>query len=225
MLHCAKDKNILRACSILIILIIISYYFIDKPVAYWAFANIRFSDFSNWLILATHLPVVYGMLCPWVFIFVIISYKKFQINNQYRYLAVTVVLMVISLLLAEKLCLELKILFGRYWPATWYQSNNSLIRDGAYGFTWLQTNRAYHSFPSSHTSIILAAMSMLSLRYNNRAVKIFALINCLIATTSLILLCYHFVSDILAGVLVGLLSAYSVLFGFNNFVKLSDVEK
>ena len=55
----------------------------------------------------------------------------------------------------------LKFVFGRLWPDTWVANNPSFIHDGAYGFYFFHGGRGYASFPSGHTAVTCAVISVL----------------------------------------------------------------
>ncbi|HQT46397.1 MAG TPA: phosphatase PAP2 family protein [Acidocella sp.] len=97
---------------------------------------------------------------------------------------------------------ELKWIFGRPWPETW-------LKYGAYNFHPLTTSLAYGAFPSGHTSYISAPLCVLwviaprwRLAY---AAVIFLVMFGLVGAN------YHFVGDVLGGLLTGMLCAWGSL--------------
>ena len=71
------------------------------------------------------------------------------------------VLCSISLIVADATKNLLKLVFGRLWPDTWVANNPSFIHDGAYGFYFFHGGRGYASFPSGHTAVTCAVISVL----------------------------------------------------------------
>ena len=125
-----------------ILLIVLCYFFIDKPVAFWVYAH-HWRQY-HWLELLTHLDdVLSGM----VFIIYLVLWIRFLRNKNSRHDRVVLVI-ANSYVITAFLVTILKFIFARYWPATWVNNNPSLLQNGAYGFNWLRLGVAYQSFPS-----------------------------------------------------------------------------
>ena len=95
----------------------------------------------------------------------------------------------------------LKYAFGRTWPETWVHHNPSFIRDGVYGFFPFHGGAAYGSFPSGHTAAVCAATTVLW-RLWPRGRPLYALA-VVIACVGLLGMNLHFLSDIMAGAVLG----------------------
>lgn len=113
----------------------------------------------------------------------------------------------VSLLVTFVLKNDLKWVFGRYWPITWTNGNLSWISDHAYGFHWfrgnfLQGEECTGSFPSGHTAMAFALLIPVGLFHR----KLLPLLVLAASTVGLllVLLDYHFLSDVLAGALLGI---------------------
>jgi membrane-associated phospholipid phosphatase len=173
-----------------------SYYWIDRPVSY--FAHEMLGDYRYIFDLASRLP---KLLAPIVvgglfFVAVRIAARKSVGERQTAF-----VLSALSLGLSAIPENWLKFAFGRTWPETWVQNNPSLLRDGVSGFNWFHGGAGYASFPSGHMTAVCAILSIfwfLQPRYR----FIYAV---MIVTTFVGLLGanYHFVSDLIAGGLLG----------------------
>jgi membrane-associated phospholipid phosphatase len=111
------------------------------------------------------------------------------------------VLCSVSLIVAETIKGGLKFGFGRLWPDTWVQNNPSFIHDGAYGFNPFHGGPSYASFPSGHTAVTCAVISVLWIIYP-RLRALYALVVLAVAV-GLIGANYHFLSDVIAGGFVG----------------------
>ena len=96
----------------------------------------------------------------------------------------------------------LKFVFGRAWPDTWIHHNPSLIHDHVYGFFWFQTSQGFHSFPSGHTTVTFAAMSVLWLWLPARW-RWLPVATCALVIVGLLGMDYHFLGDIVAGAYLG----------------------
>jgi membrane-associated phospholipid phosphatase len=115
----------------------------------------------------------------------------------------------ISVTVASGIAEQTKVVFGRPWPETWRKDqqghdNSSYIRDGDYDFRWFRGDDAYGSFPSGHTTIICAAMSVVWIAWPKArwlaAMFIAAVVGGLIGNN------YHFVGDTVAGGFLGSLT-------------------
>jgi membrane-associated phospholipid phosphatase len=108
----------------------------------------------------------------------------------------------VSLIVAETIKNELKFVFGRTWPETWYQNNPSFISNGVYGFNWFHGGQAYASFPSGHMTAICAVVSIFWIYYPQ-----LRLVYSIIALGVLVTLVgadFHFLSDCIAGSFLGM---------------------
>ena len=99
-------------------------------------------------------------------------------------------------------------LFGRYWPETWTHDNPSLIGTGTYGFHAFQRGEDIGSFPSGHACRILgfAVVGLIAIPAN-RPLQIIIIVLCAPMLVSLVAMNYHFVSDVIAGSVLGALIA------------------
>ena len=107
----------------------------------------------------------------------------------------------LSLVVADASKNELKYIFGRTWPETWINGNQSLIHDGAYGFNFFHGGQGYASFPSGHTTAVCAVVSVLWICYPRFRILYAAAVAAVVI--GLIGADYHFLSDIIAGGFVG----------------------
>jgi membrane-associated phospholipid phosphatase len=90
---------------------------------------------------------------------------------------------------------------GRYWPETWCGDNPSLIGNGDYGFHPFHIGRAYDSFPSGHAALVFALMAVLWFAYP-RSRWLYGAV-CTGLGVALVGMNYHFVSDVVAGAVLG----------------------
>ncbi|MGE4480342.1 phosphatase PAP2 family protein [Acidocella sp.] len=97
---------------------------------------------------------------------------------------------------------ELKWIFGRAWPGTW-------LKYGIYGFHPFAQSILYGAFPSGHTSYAAAPLGVLwVLRPRWRPLWGAIL---LMVMAGLVCADYHFVSDVLGGLLTGGFCAWATL--------------
>ncbi|MBX3412537.1 MAG: phosphatase PAP2 family protein [Pirellulales bacterium] len=107
----------------------------------------------------------------------------------------------IVFLISDQIKEQLKFVFGRTWPDTWIDNNPSLIQNGAYGFHPFTGGIAYSSSPSGHTTVTVAAMSVLWVAYPKLRVVWVAL--AVAEGAALVSLNYHFVGDVVGGAFLG----------------------
>ena len=114
----------------------------------------------------------------------------------------------VSILLTFVMKNDLKWIFSRDWPLTWTHNNLSWISNHAYGFQWFQGKLfqgvdATGSFPSGHTAVAFATLTPIGLMFRR------AMPYCIVLATleglSMIAFDYHFLSDVLAGAIVGVI--------------------
>ncbi len=194
-------KNAFYSLIICTILVAISYWYIDKPVAYWVYDHLmRFSFFSY----LTYIAVAFYVASPlYLLIFVVRwAYKKA------KYWEWVGMQMAISVIITTFYKDILKNVFGRTWPETWIHNNPSLISNHVYGFHFFHSGIAYHSFPSGHASVTFAVTALLWIKYPK--LRWLAALLSVLVVVGLLGMNYHFVSDVIAGAFLGSLVAYFV---------------
>src|SRR6266480_6346656 len=185
--------------------ILICYFWIDRPVAFFVYHHhinkihvFRWftyppPEIQNWSALVLTVLVVRRAWGPFL-----------------RWQKVLLVACV-SLIVADDFRISLGDVFGRYWPETWTHDNPSLIGTGTYGFHPFQRGDDIGSFPSGHAARILAfgAVWLIAMP-RSRTVQIVAIILSASMLVSLVAMNYHFVSDVIAGsVLGGIVAVYA----------------
>jgi membrane-associated phospholipid phosphatase len=117
----------------------------------------------------------------------------------------------LSIIVADDCRISLGDVCGRYWPETWTHDNPSLIGTGAYGFHPFQRGDDVGSFPSGHACRILGFATVWVIAMpHSRAVQVTAIVLCAPMLVSLVAMNYHFVSDVIAGgVLGGIIATYA----------------
>ncbi|MBB4199626.1 hypothetical protein CCR94_15005 [Rhodoblastus sphagnicola] len=95
----------------------------------------------------------------------------------------------------------LKVVFGRTWPETWTNANPSFITDHVFTFAPFHGGLGWSSFPSGHETVVAsfcAALWLLAPRLRWLCVPMM-----LVVAVGLIGADEHWLSDIIAGGLVG----------------------
>ncbi len=186
------------------ILVIISYHYVDKPVAIWLHHDHAINH-SPTLKFFTYISLLFWGLVCLIYVYEIIRYAYHK-QNRFDQVAL---LLAHSVVIASFFKNVLKLLFGRYWPETLMCNNLSLLNNNVYGFRWFHGDEFYGAFPSGHTATIVAAMTVLWFTYPRW--RWFYLLLVFLVIIILIGLDYHFVSDVIAGGFLGGLVAYYIL--------------
>lgn len=164
------------------ILIVLSFLYLDKPIAIWAYSHQLALKFP-WLEWVTNLGfgivnIVAVALLALIFRLVIQN-TLWEHRSWFLWLC---------LIIPNLVCLALKILFGRARP-------DMLFSEHLYGFYGLHKNSEFWSFPSGHTTTIMGLMFGLSALFP-RYCSVFIGLGSFVAI-SRILLFKHYLSDVL----------------------------
>lgn len=193
----------LAACGILVWF---CYLFVDRPVARFVFDWKTNQDFV--LKDLTYPPPIAQLWSPLILALLMIR----RARGPFRRWEWALCLACVALILADQFRESLRDVCGRSWPATWIDNNPSYIRDGAYGFHFLQGSEEFGSFPSGHAARTLAVLAIVwiaSPRWR-RACGLAAVAE----AAGLIGMNYHFVSDVIAGGFLGaLVGVYAARLG------------
>lgn len=176
--------------------IVPAYVFLDRPLALFAFGNfhasrspfVAITHFVDWMEAAAVASLVWA---GWM----VARGKAFGAKGL---IALRTTLALFLAMGAKELA---KLAFGRTWPETWTGGNPSFIRDGAYGFSPFHGGTGWSSFPSGHETLVCAVAGCLwVLAPGLRPLSVTAVIAMAIG---LLGADYHWLSDVLAGGLMG----------------------
>jgi membrane-associated phospholipid phosphatase len=103
-----------------------------------------------------------------------------------------------AVLVATALKDEMKWMFGRPWPEAW-------VKFGLYQFRPFTDNQLYGGFPSGHTAYIAAPLCMMCWLYPKHSALWVTLMA--IVMFGLVAAGYHYVGDVVAGLLTGMAAA------------------
>jgi membrane-associated phospholipid phosphatase len=182
-----------------IVAVVICYFFVDRPAAFFVHRHRPpCVDELRWL---TEPPPLVQSWSPLVLVLLAIR----RAVGPWRHWQAALFLACVSVIVADQFRESLGDLCGRCWPETWHDNNPSLIGTGAYGFHPFQVGDDVGSFPSGHAARIAAFFSVLWLTMP-RGRWLYAVFAApmLIA---LVALNYHFVGDVIAGSVIGVLVA------------------
>jgi membrane-associated phospholipid phosphatase len=185
----------LMATGSCIVAVVICYFWVDRGVAFFVYDHhINKIEVFRWL---TYPP---PEVQNWAALMLTILIVRRAWGPFPRWQKVLLVAC-ISLIVADDFRISLGDVFGRYWPETWTRDNPSLIGTGTYGFHPFQRGDDIGSFPSGHACRILgfAGVWMIAMPGTRVAATVLAapMLVSLVATN------YHFVSDVIAGSVLG----------------------
>ena len=185
--------------------VLICYFWIDRPVAFFVYHHhINTIQVFRWL---TYPPPEVQNWSALVLTILMVrrAWGSFLCWQKTLFVAC------LSLIVADDFRISLGDVFGRYWPETWTHDNPSLIGTGTYGFHPFQRGDDIGSFPSGHATRILAfATVWLIAMPRSRTVQVVVIVFSASMLVSLVAMNYHFVSDMIAGgVLGGIVAMYA----------------
>ncbi|MFT4058355.1 MAG: phosphatase PAP2 family protein [Legionella sp.] len=173
------------------ILVVFTYIFIDKTVAAYFYQLDLRTD-----VAALNVLTVFGKWIAYVVLFVAsgLYFRYIQVNPLYEGRSW---FLLGCILVANLVCLVLKIVFGRARPELLFISNE-------FGFYWFKLKSDFWSFPSGHTITVVSLAAGLGVLFSRYFYAIFTV--ALLIASSRILLYYHYVSDVMTGFYVSVLA-------------------
>ena len=202
-------RNLLRRSLIVtgscILAVVMCYFWVDRSVAFFVYDHhINKIEVFRWL---TYPPPEVQNWSALVLAILIVRRAWGPFVHWQKVLLVAC----LSLIVADNFRISLGDVCGRYWPETWTHDNPSLIGTGTYGFHPFQRGDDVGSFPSGHAARILAfATVWLIAMPRSRTVQVVVIILSASMLVSLVAMNYHFVSDVIAGsVLGGIVAMYA----------------
>jgi membrane-associated phospholipid phosphatase len=194
------------AATACVFAVILCYFFIDRPVALYVHKHgVNRFTLLKWL---TYPPPLVQTWSPLVIALLVVRRAWWPWRRWQHVLFIACV----SLIVADQCRESLGHLFDRYWPETWHDNNPSLIGTGTYGFHPFQSGDDTGSFPSGHAARIAAFASVFWIAMP-RGRWLFAILS-IPMLIALVAMNYHFVSDVIAGSVLGaIVAAYAVQLG------------
>lgn len=185
------------ALALWLALIGLAFLFADRPFATFSHDTLAKPRWGVWLTWLADTPYLLALgVWPAALLWRLIGGR---LGTAWRIAMRAGAATVLAILLA----VLLKTLAGRTWPETWVNNNPSWIRDHVFGFAPLHGGLGWRSFPSGHMARIAAPFAVLGRRVP-RLGWVCVLVPALVAA-GLLASDYHFVSDCLAGALLGTL--------------------
>lgn len=172
------------------ILVILAYYFVDKPLATY-FYQLALGNKLPFLEILTAL----GKWIAYVILFFIagLYFRYIQVNAVYEarswYLFGCV-------FLANLVCLILKVSLSRARPDLLFTNNE-------FGFYWFKLSSNYWSLPSGHTTTVISLAAGIGTIFSRYFYVLLTI--ALLIVASRIVLCFHYLSDVMSAFYISLL--------------------
>ena len=191
-----KDKfsytggGIIAFFAVMLLLIFLSYFFVDIPVAIFCKQlDQNILSVFEWI---TELGVSTWYLVASLCLFLIFRFYRKNRVNAHRALFVFA-----AVALSGIAAIVLKLTVARYRPTLFFEK-------GLYGFDFFHVTYEYNSFPSGHVVTIFSLATAMSLFWPKFRVYFFVV--AFAVALSRIALTSHFVSDVIAGAFIGTLT-------------------
>ncbi|HZV20466.1 MAG TPA: phosphatase PAP2 family protein [Hyphomicrobiales bacterium] len=178
-----------------IALIVLAYFFVDRPLAELSHSYLRGDRLFIWL------TYIVDPLGPSASVIAAAAAVRGVLRGSITPTESALLRASCAILIAGVLTYELKAAFGRTWPETWINDNPSYFGNGTYGFFPFHGGRGYASFPSGHTTAIAAFAG--SVWFLWPKLKWVGIVLTLAVAIGLLGADYHWLSDIIAGAAVG----------------------
>ena len=210
-------------------LVVVSVRLIDRPVATWVHEHLGDARFA-WLSLYRDghlLPVgPFSLMAgpaeaigPLALLVLVLAASAATVGWHPKVRARAVLALCLSVVVTLGINHQIKTVCGRTWPESWLGDNPSWIRDGVYKFNPFHGGQGWESFPSGHTSVITTAATLLWLIWPELRILWAAIVGMVVI--GLIGGNYHFVSDIIGGLYLGVaigLGSAGLLFSMSDRV-------
>lgn len=177
-------------------LLIATMIWVDRPWAWFAFRN--FHDSRGPFIVMTRLVDVLEFFATLILIG---AGLLFLCAKHLGGRGIAALRVALALFVALGVKEVLKLAFGRAWPETWVGNNPSLISNDVFGFFPFHGGAGFASFPSGHETVVCAVAACLWVLVP-RFRPIWA-VGPIVVALGLLGADYHFVSDVLAGAVLG----------------------
>ncbi|MBA2653513.1 MAG: phosphatase PAP2 family protein [Gammaproteobacteria bacterium] len=201
------DKRSLMRTTLLIastiLAVVFCYFFIDRQLATWLSQHLRSLAVFDYL---AKIPELFAVAVPIIYITILIRFSlgRWSLLDRHALLFANVIA------ITDFMKDFFKFIFGRYWPETWAYNNPSFIKDNMYGFHFFNKGVNFESFPSGHAATLLSGVTVLWLLYPR--LKPLYLVLTLGGLLGILGKDYHFLSDVIAGGMLGYLVA---LYGYS----------
>jgi membrane-associated phospholipid phosphatase len=172
--------------------IVISYFFFDIPITFFCKRlDRRVTDFFG---IVTEFGISTWYLAGSLGFFLLFTFVRRQKLYAYRAL-----FLFASIAASGVINNIIKVIIGRYRP-------EMLFEKGLYGLTFFKYADGLTSFPSGHTATVFSLALALSILFPRSRVFLFCF--ALVVGASRVIITSHYLSDVVAGAYVGIISVF-----------------
>jgi membrane-associated phospholipid phosphatase len=165
-----------------VILIVLTFMYVDRPLAeYMRSIDLRTNFALLSLLTKLGISVIYMLL----FLIGALFFRYVRVNPVYE---ARCWFLWLCILFTGSICGILKVVLGRARPSMWFEGQS-------FGFYGLQTKAPFWSFPSGHTTTIMAVAFGMSVIFPRHSY--FYVLAGLTVALSRVLLVHHYLTDIL----------------------------
>jgi membrane-associated phospholipid phosphatase len=180
--------------------ILVSVAWLDRPITYCV------NDVFGQYVIVRSFTGTPSFFSPLATVVLLVFIARRSLLCPFGRLDAALILADLSLILAKLVVPPLKVVSGRTWPQSHMPS---LIGDGTYAFKFFQSGPSFESFPSGHTASICALFVVFWLWYPACwPIYTVAFVG---MVAGLVVGNYHFLSDVVAGGVVGSAAAISAV--------------
>ena len=181
-----------------VLLCVISYYYWDLPLAIYC------RGLGRSIIDIAKIVTILGDSL-WYFIILVPAFIYFWFLAKNKLWSKRIIFILVSLSISGLLNLLIKWLAGRYRP--------NMLEKGFFGFNYFGVGYDLNSFPSGHTVTAFSLAAAVSILFPRTGIVAF-IIAISIGMTRIILTS-HYLSDVIAGAGIGILSAMILKYYFD----------
>ena len=181
-----------------VLLCVISYYYWDLPLAIYC------RGLGRSIIDIAKIVTILGDSL-WYFIILVPAFIYFWFLAKNKLWSKRIIFILVSLSISGLLNLLIKWLAGRYRP--------NMLEKGYFGFNYFGVGYDLNSFPSGHTVTAFSLAAAVSILFPRAGIAAF-IIAISIGITRIILTS-HYLSDVIAGAGIGILSAMILKYYFD----------
>lgn len=177
----------------IILLLVGSYQWIDRPVARWVKSECV-GEVNTLFVAITQLGG-----STWYLVGSAVAFGFFRYVKRYPLYAHRFAFVFASVAVSGIATDIIKVIAGRFRPEKWFN-------EGLYGFDFFHVTASMISFPSGHTATAFSLAMVISKLYPKYALIGWAI--ALAVGISRVMVSMHYVSDVIAGAMVGVVSVH-----------------
>lgn len=187
----------------------ICYQFVDRTLTFWLQQQTHILPRLSAL-MATYTSPIYWLLLAFL------SLVLFVFMNYYRLGSSTLrqhcLLLSLSIIMAYVTTGVIKVILARYRPQL-------LFSQHLYGFHFFSTQHRFNSMPSGHAALTFAALMIVVKTIDKKWITLLLISLAIIIGLFRVYALAHYLSDVILGGYIGIMSSYYATFALNCYTK------